>query len=552
MAYAVPMNSCIRMNKPLPVPNKFWSILLIQFACMVVCLDQCVHSIEDLETLSTTIMKLNDTIGPKIVLYTGENANLENELEQCDLYSDKVTNLIRTLRARKDTLDVTTGTPISTVVDQVATRSDSTIGTRINLPQLPLPVYSHAKGELIEEFFDSFETIIDKYTLADYEKFGFLERQLSKEPLVLIKSLQGAHKGYDEAKQLLLKAFSNPTLRKFEAIKRLSTLKLKSQSETYSFIGEIRSILATFRNPSIKLDVNSILQYFIWSAFPEELKVQFIHIVNNSHPSLQDIEEHIFEAADRFISACRVRELNDKIRDQEVLGLAVNIDQSKTELKSVKCILCNGDHHLSKCDSYKTAKDKTDKLRSMNRCVRCAGANHNANNCKFSFYKQCFLCKAKNHFTYLCLTKSKDSRHSNSMPRDDVQLNANCGSLNSDYSSGKMLPTFSVETNSGRRVRCLKDSGCTHCFIRGSIVKELGWTILKKIKVSVNGMNTDQVYDSDLVEGKLKLGNRTYTVKAITLPDIKITLNLPDLTRIVQEFRNKGYEFADSFLNDNV
>ena len=118
--------------------------------------------------------------------------------------------------------------------------------------------------------------------MSQYERYICLEKQLSNEPLILIKSLQGVNKRFEEEKELLLKAFSSPTLRKFVIIKRLTALKLANSSDTYSCIEEMRSVLSIVR--TMKVDIEDILQFFVWRSLPEEFKTQFVHIINDNLP----------------------------------------------------------------------------------------------------------------------------------------------------------------------------------------------------------------------------------------------------------------------------
>lgn len=85
----------------------------------------------------------------------------------------------------------------------------------------------------LDNFFDSYgiifrffcilfrELILSRYTLSEFEKFVLLSGQLSNEPLILIRSLQGSQQSYSEAKSLLTKAFSSPLAQKFDILNRL-------------------------------------------------------------------------------------------------------------------------------------------------------------------------------------------------------------------------------------------------------------------------------------------------------------------------------------------
>ena len=514
---------------------------------------QCEQLIEELTDVKNKLASLNNKVSCKLWQFESDRKKLDGEIESCYTYEENITEVIRRLRVHRNS---------RTALDPNTSQSNQTFDNSVHsvnlvpnlrsnpnlpkLPQVPLPSYSHAKNEIIEEFFSSFETIIGRSSLTDLEKFSYLENQLSGEPLHLVKSLQGVEKCYTEAKALLLKAFSSPTLRKFDVIKRLLALELNYPSDTYKFIGEMRSIIALFTSSSV--DIDSILQFFIWKALPHEFKDQFVHITNKNHPNLIEIQDNVFEAAERYINMSKSHALTGPSLAELNLnshGLAVNIDKSVDRKKS--CILCCKDHHISMCSKYPSAKDKTDQLRHLSRCVRCAGPNHNANSCKFKFYKSCNSCNGKNHFTYLCLSKKKCE---SKLKTDGVvHVNANCLTLGSGHSVDIILPTFTLNLNNDTKIRALKDSGCTNCFIRRSVAKDCNFRVLQHVKVNINGMNVNQLYDSELVEVKFKVANAIKTVSAITIDNLSIKLNVPKLGSVVTAFVQKGYRMADETLD---
>ena len=110
---------------------------------------------------------------------------------------------------------------------------------QIKLPQIPLPEYSHADGESFEHFITNFEAVLNKYTISNFEKFVYLERQVKGEALLLIRSLRGDERSYDEAKKLLMKAFADPTAQRFEILHKLATLNLKPNGNCYAFVSEM-------------------------------------------------------------------------------------------------------------------------------------------------------------------------------------------------------------------------------------------------------------------------------------------------------------------------
>ena len=261
----------------------------------------CDQSISELRDLKNRLSSLNEKVSSRIWRQESDTTKLNAEFDSCEEYDDKIMSIIHKLEAHK----------IALTQNQSAANSDNhnlphnnvTMPMAPKLPQIPLPRYGHESGELITEFFLQFEAIIGRSNLTELEKFSYLEAQLSGEPLVLVKSLQGIDKSYGEAKNLLLKAFSSPTLRKYEILDRLVALNLETPSNIYSYIGEMRSVIASVKGTDI--DVDFVLQFFIWRSMPEILKNQFVHIVNKNNPDLNDITDNIFDAAERYSHTCK-------------------------------------------------------------------------------------------------------------------------------------------------------------------------------------------------------------------------------------------------------
>ena len=284
---------------------------------------------------------------------------------------------------------------------------------------------------------------------------------------------------------------------------------------------------------------------------PEILKNQFVHIVNKNNPDLNDITDNIFDAAERYSHACKHIKSSPKNKHVNSHVLAVNIGEN-TSVRPKECSICGGGHHISACDKFLSAKEKTDKLREIKRCTKCGGPNHNAGKCKFNFYKPCFHCGVKSHFSYLCLSKdNKNNKVSKLNHSKPLSVNANCLTLGSRHSEDVILPTFTIGVKNGYMIRALKDTGCTNCFIRKSLAKMLNCKILDRITVTIKGMNINRLHEAEVVEVKILIGNKAVSVSAITIEKITIDLNVPQLSIVVRGYKERGYKFADEYLNNS-
>ena len=180
---------------------------------------------------------------------------------------------------------------------------------QVKLPVISLPVFSNLKSESLERFFHGFEAIMEKQIISPYEKFMYLKGQLSKAPLALINSLDSTSQTYEAAKKLLCDAFASKLSQQYDAIKQLSELNLSAGDDVYEFISEMRNLISSFN--ILKIDINLVLQYFIWNAMNPEFQQQLINITNQEKPTLNNINESIFSATNRYM----------KIREQQNLKL---------------------------------------------------------------------------------------------------------------------------------------------------------------------------------------------------------------------------------------
>lgn len=524
--------------------------------------DECHVVTENLNSLRVKLNDLNDKVSRGLWVGEADRGALDAEIDTCDFYDTEIAKAIRLVNNRLCELNPVAA-PLS---PPIIGAPGPNIANQIKLPQLPMPEYGNREGENLSNFFSNFENVINKYSLSEFEKFVFLSRQLSGHPLTIIKSLQSSQQSYTEAKNLLRKAFECPHNQKYEIIHRLAKIKLEDSGDPYSFVSELKIINQLF--DSLQISPEDILQYFFWYAMPEGLRTQFVHITNNNKPTLQQIDDHIFDAIDRYKSVKGSR----YVHKETVSGYAASVNY-KGEHKSFKqCILCQGSeqsvpHAISKCQKYETPKAKTDRLKQLKYCTKCAMGNHASDDCRFKFYKKCFSCQGQ-HFTFLCMAGKRDGYLPSSKSRASVSHTSNSKSETSEFvenysitlnketlhchSTGStILPTFTAYLPSGKCLRILKDSGSQTSFVRKSLSNEEKLKNVRKIDLTVNGFNTSKQYETEIVEISMFFGEIKKSFEAVCVPEIKTCLSLPVLKPIVENFISRGYILADKYLKDS-
>ena len=428
---------------------------------------------------------------------------------------------------------------------------------KLKLPDVALPIFSNDKKDSLERFLYSFESIVDKHVLSSYEKFIYLKGQLRGSPRTLVESLSTNEQNYDKAKDLLTEAFASKVTQKFDVVERLAGLKLDIGTDPYEFIGDMRSIIASFEN--LNIDIDDILQYFIWSALNDRFQSQLVQITNKTKPTLQEIKTHIFSATERYIKITdRINENKFKYKDKgnwsqnrvetgKTTSFAVNV-KAKSFIPCWLCIhdgMNNVDHIMKDCIKYVSPTDKVNKLKSLKYCSYCSFKNHSTDKCRFKFSSKCRNCDG-NHLSWLC-TKVVSQNVQNKL--SIVQT------LSVDCSYDQvLLPSFTCDVKNNDtclNIRILKDSGTQRNFITEHVAIELGLESVKEnVKLSINGFNSVRNIMTRIVNVPLRVNDHVYVLESVVVPSLDISLTVPDLEVLVEGFKSKGYQLGDAMLQD--
>ena len=427
------------------------------------------------------------------------------------------------------------------------------------LPLISLPTFGNKDGEDLTKFFQNFELIIDKYNLSDYEKLTYLQDQLSGEPLDLIGSLELDSQNYASAKSLLEKGFASKSTQKFNLIERLTKLQFKASESPFKYIREFRLVIEAIRRQKITID--EVLQYFVWQGMNFPMQQHLIHITNNNKPTVAEIEEHIFEATERYKDFSKKskshREASYANRDfkSEQTINATAVDSSKPILPY--CSLCStkenkdSTHSTAKCEKYPDVKSKIDKLKSANGCLKCASLSHPTQGCKRRFQKKCHCQKF--HYSFICPNSIKGvSVKSVKVSPEEGETSLETGTVfvgkikTEHYGEDAIIPTFSINVKN-TTIRCMRDSGCQPNFIRQELAKSLKLKVIQKdFPLKINGFVSSETSPHNVVEVPVSRGSPP--VLAICIPKIRTSIRLPGLRKVVQGFVDKGYHLADKTL----
>lgn len=524
--------------------------------------------LEEIKTIRIRLTKMNDHISDVFRKIKYEITDLEEELEQCDLYDSRCVSAIQVLEIANipvASVDVPSGSGAHGGGNAAAGVSTS---NNLRLPMLPLPKFSNKSDENYDSFMDTFEGILDKYNLSQLEKYMYLEGQLSGEALILVKSLSRENRSFDSAKNLLKQAFSSPTKQKFQLIKQMIDLCLDFNDNPYRFISEVNTI--SDQIVKLNLDIDTVFQYCIWTGLNDEFKKALITITNKNQPSLKEITDNLFNATDRYALNVKAQRSDFKSVDcTSLAGMATNINyKAKTKFKP--CILCASstdsvetvDHPIFQCKRFISSESKINQLKKIKACIKCANDNHMSHNCEFRFRRNCSHCN-KLHFDFLCFKNSNkytqnsdntDKREHSQILSGSVSINTSNLSFNVMKSS--IIPTFTFTTPKGRVLRAMKDSGSQASFILTDVaIREKFPVIVKDVSINVNGFNSTRKCTTNIVKVTGKFASVSHDVLAICIPEITTSISLSGLSSLAREFSDKCGTLADCMLpncNDSI
>ena len=435
---------------------------------------------------------------------------LDENNETVQTYDDDILDCIHSLK----TFDNQNGSNLNSHPNDYPINPNVPRTRKLELPKIPLPKFSNDKNESFRKFIISFESIVDKHEISSYVKFCYLRDQLSKGPRVLLDSLDVTEQLYEVAKDLLKKAFDNEVESKFVVIKLMTELKLSYNDDPYTFIGDMRTVVAEVE--SLKIHVDEIIQYFIWQGLNQRFQDHLTSITNKSKPNLKDISDNIFETTNRYNKMVEVNTSHDRFKPKINYRDSGNkqnetVGVNAVDIKYIKfCCLCKQDrsdknHDIRDCTVYETAAKKVNKLKSIKGCIKCGYSNHGSSNCQYKWKTNCRNCN-KEHMTYLCMGNISPSPHPpfgrfpTAMNMVETSTKESGETVNSQslvevqHSVGAdniALPTFAavlINENKCISIRIFKNGGSQRNFITHELARQMNFPMMESnICIDIKG-----------------------------------------------------------------
>ena len=516
---------------------------------------------------------------------------LEALIEKYEEYSDRIDESVSHLEVALRSLQ---GVPSPFPAGFSSTDGGA---TKLKLPVVDLPTFSNKTGENVNRFIKQFESITAKHKISSHEKFVLLKARLFEAPKNLIDSLEFEEENYEAAKELLEKAFDCTVQAKEDVIRKMASLQLDYKKDPYSYLGEMRSVRKTI--DSLKITTDEIIQYFAWNGMNDRFQSHITAITNKSDPSLQEIDDNMYEAIKRYQRQTQKykdtkRKSWEKSDDSKtVTTMAVDIKQDKSKAANIKinqpkvtdiktekwnpkCILCvedkvDSEHFMSRCKIYDTNTKRVNKLKSMECCIRCGRKNHRTSKCNYEFKTPCKSCSMP-HMTYLCLKKpsigaqitataieelgeEEGSELEERIEPEDMETmyDSNLAVVEVAQLSSSdsiVLPTFSakvVHKDRELQVRIFQDGGSQRTFITKELASKMKLPILEKdISIGINGVVASKSIKTNLVSVPIRLNDMTHHIKAICVDKITTSFRIDGIGEVIKKFIEQGYDIADS------
>ena len=253
--------------------------------------------LKKLEKLSTSLAEFDEQINASLwdkSKSLKENESIQNKvLKDCEAYNDKLSNTVVNLEEFLKSMEV----------GNFSMSVDGELSNPIPIQRLkprttPLPKYSGKLSENLEKFFYNFEGALRNANYSEYEKFILLKDSLQDRASVLIGSLEQSKQSYTEAKLLLEQAFASKEVQISETLNRLVNLKLKTYDDPMMFVSEWRMVRESIS--SLSIDINVVMQHFLWNSFDKSLRDIFIQMTNQNFPKLDNLEKDLFKAIERY------------------------------------------------------------------------------------------------------------------------------------------------------------------------------------------------------------------------------------------------------------
>ncbi|XP_028163489.1 uncharacterized protein LOC114355033 isoform X2 [Ostrinia furnacalis] len=265
----------------------------------------------------------------------------------------------------------------------------------VRLPKIELPTFNGDYQQWLE-FRDTFVSIIHSNdSMDEINKFHYLRACLRESASLVIKSLDFKANNYTAAWELLCKRYDNKRLLVNNHVQSLFNINAiqKESSKALRYIVDITNknlrALATLDQPTEHWD--TLIIYMMSTKLDSTSNREWEEFRNNrSDPPTLDIFLTFLSNRADLLETLEETRNKGKI-DQAPTTRAKSFIVSSSKPKSHCCPLCQKEHQLFSCDSFRRLPVETRilKVKEYKVCQNCLRPGHNESRCKLSHCKYC-------------------------------------------------------------------------------------------------------------------------------------------------------------------
>ncbi|XP_073955604.1 uncharacterized protein [Choristoneura fumiferana] len=414
----------------------------------------------------------------------------------------------------------------------------------VRLPKIDLPVFNgHYQHWL--EFRDTFTSLIhSRQDIDSINKLHYLRASLKGSALLVIDNLDFKSENYESAWQLLCSRYDNKRLLVNNHVRELFNVE-PMRNESYSSIRHIIDVtnknlraLSTLDQPTEHWDTLIIhmmaekldsVTHRVWEEYrntltdPPSLEM-FTIFLSNRAVLLETLQESKGKLNKSESYKTNTNLLIATNNQNNYNKKTTNHQFNKNHKKIFTCPLCNQNHFLFNCETFRALPIETriHKAKETKVCLNCLRPGHIENNCNLV---PCKYCK-KRHNTLLHLHEPR------SIPEPPIPSTSNINNFASSSIlkqpttfSHVLLSTALVQVidsaGAAHSARMLLDNGSTANFVTQSLCGKLGLS-RRSASSTVTGINNNTSYITQSCSLTMKSSYSDYslTVDCLILPQI--------------------------------
>ena len=390
------------------------------------------------------------------------------------------------------------------------------------------------------EWFGQFKSAIDSAPLTDDVKLTYLKTLVTGKAKTAISEFAYCGAMYKDALKALERKFGQPQTVVTAYLDKLSNfppLKMHNSESIISYSATICSLVGVFRSLNYLQDLSSasLLGQAVQKLPPNMKEEWSMHTVKRTldRPTLIDFNDWLKEKAEahkRMKSAYLKPKVGDstttttrtKTVSKVFASTASSSQQSSNSKSKVEqlsnCAACKDKHPLWRCPIFrkKTLIERAKLVAENKLCFSCFKPNHTFRQCPQP--RKCtrdacgsshntFLHGAERTFTKNAVSNGKVKLETSgcigtSINNEKPEENSGMPSV-TDVKG--LLQVTEVELQAhgkSEKVLALCDSACSHSWISANLAKKLNVNG-KPAQLTVHGINSNQVVDTQMVELKL-------------------------------------------------